>query len=91
MPANDIENELIHLTSVFCIPTNSRVSEYRKTFDEFLREQEFGLALHAVCDYLTEIGAPIDSSLAEQLEHLHEAMQIKDDCLIQLRGLSIKS
>ena len=56
-------------------------------FDDFVREHEWGLALHLVCDYLlqpTAQAAP--EAVIQQIESLHEAMGIKDACVADLRG-----
>ena len=46
---NDLQPQLEVLKSVF--PLNERQNEL---FDEFVREHEFGLALHIVCDHILE-------------------------------------
>jgi hypothetical protein len=55
-------------------------------FDDFVREHEWGLALHVVCDYLLEPksqAAP--TAVIQQVETLHEAMGIVDTCVADLR------
>jgi len=55
-------------------------------FDDFVREYEWGLALHVVCDYLLEPktqAAP--TAVIQQIEALHEAMGIVDSCTADLR------
>jgi hypothetical protein len=55
-------------------------------FDEFLREHEWGLALHVVCDYLLEPATPpAAAELIEEIQGLHKAMGIEDSCAIDLR------
>jgi hypothetical protein len=65
----------------------SKDDDWRKLFDEFIREYEFELALHVICDYLLEpeIQIPHDSIL-EKISSLHSTMQVEDDCLTKLRA-----
>ena len=61
--------------------------DLNQLFDEFVREHEWGLALHLVCDYLLEPksqAAP--TAVIRQIETLHEAMGIVDACVADLRG-----
>ena len=61
--------------------------ELNQLFDEFVRENEWELALHLVCDYLlepTSQRAPME--VIQQIETLHEAMGIVDSCMADLRG-----
>jgi hypothetical protein len=61
-------------------------SGYLALFDEFVRECELGLALHAVCDYLLESGSPRPGpSVIERIDALHRSMKIQDDCVDRLR------
>jgi hypothetical protein len=55
-------------------------------FDEFLREHEFELALHVVCDLLLDVDAPPASrDMILRIEQLHERMEVVDDCATRLR------
>ena len=55
-------------------------------FDEFIREHEWELALHVVCDYLLEPKTPsAPQELIEQIESLHRGMDIQDSCVTELR------
>jgi hypothetical protein len=55
-------------------------------FDDFVREQEWGLALHVVCDYLLERKTQTaPTAVIQQIEALHEAMGIVDTCAADLR------
>ncbi len=59
---------------------------YLSLFDEFVREAEFGLALHAVCDCLLEPETPRpEPTTVERIRALHALMEIEDDCLDRLR------
>jgi hypothetical protein len=60
--------------------------DLNQLFDEFVREDEWELALHLVCDYLLEPktqGPP--TAAIQQIEALHGAMQITDTCAADLR------
>jgi len=58
--------------------------DYRETFEEFVREHEFDLALHAVCDYLLEALPVFDSAIVDQIRQLHVTLQLDDHCAITL-------
>ena len=61
-------------------------SGYLALFDEFVRECELGLALHAVCDYLLESGSPRpEARVIERVHTLHRSMGIEGDCVDRLR------
>ena len=68
-----------------------RARDYLKLFDEFLREQEYGLALHAVCDCMLEESAPaVEPAIIGIIRALHVDMEIDDSCVADLarkRGL----
>ena len=54
-------------------------------FGEFLREHEFDLALHVVCDFLIEsptvrVSAPV----LNEIRDLHEMMNLQDQCVCDL-------
>jgi hypothetical protein len=56
-------------------------------FDEFMREQEFGLALHVVCDYILEPNSPtVTNATVEQIRCLHTEMEIIDHCVEHLQN-----
>ena len=55
-------------------------------FDEFVREHEFELALHTVCDFRLEPNVRrLNASELEQIRLLHQAMQIEDSCVEELQ------
>jgi hypothetical protein len=55
-------------------------------FDEYMDHNEFGLALHVVCDsLLEEKELVVDDRTIEAIETLHEKMQLVDACGTQLR------
>jgi hypothetical protein len=53
-------------------------------FDEFVREHEFDLALHLVCDYLISEAALITVSRMVTIDDLHAEIQILDNCISEL-------
>lgn len=56
-------------------------------FDEFIREHEFGLALHVICDHLLgSVTQPTSTTLVQKIQALHEAMKIEDNCVADLRA-----
>lgn len=59
---------------------------YRKAFEEYMREREFGLALEVICDYLVTHGSVlIDPSNMAIIEELHAEMGVRDDCVHRLQ------
>jgi hypothetical protein len=82
MPTStEIQDDLRVLGRVL---SGSADEKYREGFEEFVREHEFDLALHAVCDYLAERAPVRESAILDQVERLHFLMGIKDDCLLRL-------
>ena len=65
-------------------------ARYLKYFDESLEANEFGEALHALCDFLMEPGAPpVSRAALDEIESLHTLMGIQDNCaknLAERRG-----
>jgi len=75
------------LTSLRAVLSEGQGLNAHQIFDEFVREHEWGLALHVVCDYLLEPAtqaAPI--AVIQQIQILHEAMAIEDTCVADLRA-----
>jgi len=61
-------------------------ADVNQFFDDFVREHEWGLALHVICDYLLEPKTQAASlAVIQQIESLHEAMGIVDTCAPDLR------
>ena len=77
----EIQDDLRALGRVFAGSAGER---YREGFEEFVREHEFDLALHAVCDYLAESAPVQEPSILDQVKRLHCLMGIEDDCLLRL-------
>ncbi len=60
---------------------------YLALFDEFVRECEFDLALHNVCDYLLEPGTPaVEMETIDRIQALHVTLEVQDDCVEWLRA-----
>lgn len=60
---------------------------YLMLFDEFVRECEFDLALHSVCDYLLEPGTPaVEIETIDRIQALHVNLEVRDDCVKRLRA-----
>jgi hypothetical protein len=56
-------------------------------FDEFLREHEFDLALHVVCDFIIESPSVcISGSVLNEIRDLHKQMEIEDQCILDLEN-----
>ena len=54
-------------------------------FDEFLREQEFDLALHIICDFIIESpNICISGSVLNEIRDLHKQMELEDQCILDL-------
>jgi len=61
-------------------------SDAPAVFDELIREHEWELALHVVCDYLLEPATPPAApELIEKIQSLHKVMGIEDSCVTDLR------
>ncbi len=74
------------LTSLRAALSERQDLNAHRLFDEFVREHEWGLALHVVCDFLLEPTTPAASAaLIQQIEALHKAMSIEDTCVADLR------
>jgi hypothetical protein len=62
-----------------------RDSAWLAQFDEFIREHEWELALHVVCDHLLESTDHAERpEVLDQIAALHEAMAIEDTCVADL-------
>jgi hypothetical protein len=56
-------------------------------FDEFGQQQEFKLALHAVCDFILDSNSrQVSESIINEILHLHTAMEIDDACVQELQS-----
>lgn len=83
--SRDLANRLQDLRAI--LAGKPEATGYLKFFDEFLGEGEFGLALHAVCDYLLEPGVPpVDGPTIERIRSLHASMEMTDECVDQLNA-----
>jgi len=57
----------------------------RELFYDFMRADEYDLALHVVCDQVLEQSAVISEHAIGQIEELHRLMGIRDDCVAKMR------
>jgi hypothetical protein len=78
----DIGQMLASLRNVVSVEWNS---DAPAIFDEFIREHEWSLALHVVCDCLLEQTTPPEPAVVEQIQTLHDMMKIEDSCVMKLR------
>jgi hypothetical protein len=59
----------------------------KKSFDEFLAQNELEIALHVACDFLLHAQTrPVENAILARIEAAHEAMVLKDDCISRLRS-----
>jgi hypothetical protein len=54
-------------------------------FDDFLRADEFDLALHVVCDLVIEESIMTSEHIVASIDELHQLMVIHDDCVTKIR------
>jgi hypothetical protein len=58
----------------------------RKSFDEYLPANEFGLALETPCDFLFECDeSTIEPRILAAISGLHSKMGVEDNCVSLLR------
>jgi hypothetical protein len=75
------------LQSLRQVLQTERGQSFLDLFDEFMQQREFGLALHAVCDFILGPGSPpVSKSTVEQIRRLHAAMKIDDRCIEELQN-----
>jgi hypothetical protein len=76
-----------HLESLRPIsPSGPRGETYCALFDDFLTNNEFGLALDVLCDFLLEPDTPPPSETEfDEIALLHTLMEIQDARLLLLR------
>lgn len=76
---NEIQRQLELLRQI--LPQTGRQPV---AFDGFLREQEFGLARHVICDYLAEpSSARADTTIINRIHDLHAAMGMEDGVFVR--------
>ena len=54
-------------------------------FENFLRAEEFDLALHVVCDLVIEQSIMSSEHIVTTIDELHQLMGIRDDCVTKIR------
>jgi hypothetical protein len=78
----DLAERLELLRGVF---SEASARPFADLFDEFIQEQEYGLALDTLCDYLVESGRPLSKEDLGQIEHLHTAMEMDPERVAGLK------
>lgn len=87
-PTTEIHAQLQSLRSVLLSELNH---SFLDLFDEFMQQREFGLALHAVCDYILQPDSPrVSESIVEQIRRLHIAMKIDDHCAEEVQNQKLE-
>ncbi|WP_263417851.1 hypothetical protein [Terriglobus albidus] len=71
----------------FLFSTNPEAEQARAYFDENIREYEFEIAMHALCDYLFEVRRPISSDVLAEIGKLHALMGVDDDCVSRMSAI----
>jgi hypothetical protein len=81
--ANDLQDQLESLRPELLV---DRGRPFLDLFDEFMRQREFGLALHAVCDFILDQDSPrVNKSSIDLVQRLHTAMKINDGCVLEMQ------
>ena len=63
-----------------------KAETYSALFDKFLSQQEFGLALEVLCDFLLEPNVrPVGDVELNEIASLHALMEVEDQCFLRLR------
>jgi len=79
----ELQSQLQALRSVLLIEGGR---SFLDLFDEFMEHREFGLALHAVCDFILDPDSPrVSKPILDQIQLLHAAMRIDDNCVEELQ------
>jgi hypothetical protein len=61
-------------------------ASYRGYFEETLDANELEIALHALCNFLLETKTrPVAESVIVQIQALHGAMGLEDECVSRLK------
>jgi hypothetical protein len=83
----DMTARLLALRPLFSL--NENLSKYREYFDDLLEASEFEVALHALCNFLSDPTTPgIGLSEIEKIELIHKKMELEDGCVPTLRTKS---
>jgi hypothetical protein len=63
-----------------------KAAGYRDYFEETLDANELEIALHALCNFLLETTTrPVPESVIAQIQAVHAAMGLQDQCVSKLR------
>lgn len=86
MPEDTFKELRTQLQTLRSIVHTGGEGSFRDLFDEFMREGEYGLALHVLCDSILEPDSPRISKLTlDSIQQLHVEMKIHDHCVKELR------
>ena len=79
------------LQSLRSVLLTERDHAFLDLFDEFMQQHEFGLALHAVCNFILDPNFPrVNKSTVDQIQRLHTAMKIDDRCVEELQNQKLE-
>ena len=85
----ELRKSLVSLAEVL---NAAEAVSYKASFEEFLCQHEFGLALHSVCDYLVlENPSLITVDRLLLVQELHGKMHLEDDCVRELEAARAKA
>jgi len=83
----ELERRLQSLRSLFSV--NENLTDYRDHFDEYLKANEFELALDRLCDFLSSPTTPgIAAKDIEKIDAAYRSMDIGEDRTSDLRAKS---
>ena len=77
-----IKNILLSLRSE--LPALAANESSLALFDEFVREEEFGLAANVLCDCLAQQTPVISTAVLDRIKELYRMMHLEDPCLEEL-------
>lgn len=90
MKENEVTFKAIEksLTTLANALITDNTATYREWFDEFMREGEYSLALHILCDYLSlEEKALITTDRIMIVQELHSMMMLDCNCVSELERI----
>src|SRR5438270_10883689 len=74
-----IKNILLSLRSE--LPALAANESSLALFDEFVREEEFGLAVNVICDCLVHQTPVVSTAALDSIKALYRMMHFEDQCL----------
>jgi len=86
MEENALKELQALLQSLRPVLLTERAHSFLDLFDQCIEQREFGLALHAVCDFILDPESPrVSKSILDQIQRLHATMRIDDHCVKELQ------